>query len=108
MERYAITKLEKWKNKQDRKPLIIYGVRQVGKTWLMKEFGAKYYPQVAYISFDNNTSLKNIFENDFNIQRIIQSLSIYAETKITPENTLIILDEIQECPRTLTSLKYFY
>jgi predicted AAA+ superfamily ATPase len=106
MRRNAITKLEQWKNNQNRRPLVIYGVRQAGKTWLMKEFGAKNYESVAYISFDSDSTLKNIFAGDLHIPRILRELSIAANTKITPE-TLIIFDEVQECPLALTSLKYF-
>ena len=107
MQRDTIEKLKKWKNSLNRKPLVLYGVRQVGKTWLMKEFGAKYYNRSAYISFDNNERLKDIFNRDFDIERIIQALSIETEVNINPADTLIIFDEIQECPRALTSLKYF-
>jgi predicted AAA+ superfamily ATPase len=107
MDRSVIEKLEKWKNSPDRKPLVLYGARQVGKTWLMKEFGVKNYDSVAYITFDFDTRLKSIFEKDFSIPRIIHELSIAADVNITPDS-LIILDEIQECPRALTSLKYFY
>jgi len=106
MERFAFRKLEEWKNSQDRKPLVLYGTRQVGKTWLMKEFGKQRYKSVAYISFDSNPVLKSIFSKGFEIPRIIEKLSIAADIKITPE-TLIIFDEIQECPLALTSLKYF-
>jgi len=106
MYRSAVEKLEKWKNSKDRKPLVIYGARQVGKTWLMKEFGAKSYDSVAYISFDSDSLLKNIFEKDFDVARIIRELSIAAGVNISPD-TLIIFDEVQECPRALTSLKYF-
>jgi len=106
MDRSTIEKLEKWKNSPDRKPLIVYGARQVGKTWLMKEFGVKNYDSVAYITFDFDRLLKNIFEKDFSVPRIIHELSIAADVNITPD-TLIIFDEIQECPRALTSLKYF-
>jgi predicted AAA+ superfamily ATPase len=106
MYRSAIEILEKWKNSNDRKPMVIYGARQVGKTWLMKEFGAKNYDSVAYISFESDNILKNIFEKDLNIPRIIRELSLVSGTKITPD-TLIIFDEVQECPRALTSLKYF-
>ena len=108
MQRNILEKLEKWKNSPSRKPLVIYGVRQVGKTWLMKEFGAKFYKQTVYISFDNNDRLERIFSRDFDIERIIQALSIETETAINPADTLIIFDEIQECPRALTSLKYFH
>ena len=106
MYRFAFEKLEKWKKSKDNKPLVIYGARQVGKTWLMKEFGAKNYDSVAYISFDSDKLLKNIFEKDFNIPRLVRDLSVAADKKITPD-TLIIFDEVQECPRALTSLKYF-
>ncbi|MCL2481554.1 MAG: AAA family ATPase, partial [Spirochaetaceae bacterium] len=95
MERFAFRKLEEWKNSQDRKPLVLYGTRQVGKTWLMKEFGKQRYKSVAYISFDSNPVLKSIFSKGFEIPRIIEKLSIAADIKITPE-TLIIFDEIQE------------
>jgi len=106
MYRFAIENLKKWKNSKDRKPLVIYGARQVGKTWLMKEFGAKNYDSTAYISFDSDNLLKNIFEKDFNVPRIIHELSIATGVNIT-QDTLIIFDEVQECPRALTSLKYF-
>jgi len=106
MYRFAIEKLERWKSSKDRKPMVVYGARQVGKTWLMKEFGKRYYDSVAYLSFDSSNILKNIFEKDFNIPRIIRELSIAADIKIT-HDTLIIFDEVQECPRALTALKYF-
>jgi len=107
MDREFIEKLAKWKNKSDRKPLVMYGMRQVGKTWLMKEFGAKYYKQTVYISFDSNERVKNIFKSDLDVSRIIHALSMETWLKITPEDTLIIFDEVQECPNALTSLKYF-
>jgi len=106
MYRSPIEKLEAWKNSKSRKPLVIYGARQVGKTWIMKEFGKKFYDSTAYISFDSDSLFKNIFEKDFSIPRIIHELSIAANVNIT-HNTLIIFDEVQECPRALTSLKYF-
>jgi predicted AAA+ superfamily ATPase len=104
--RSAIEKLENWKNSKDRKPLIVFGARQVGKTWLMKEFGAKNYDSAAYITFDSDNVFKSIFEKDFSVPRIIHELSVATNIKITPD-TLIIFDEVQECPRALTSLKYF-
>ena len=107
MERYAIKQLIDWKNKKNHKPLIIQGARQVGKTWLMQEFGKKYYEQVAYINFDVDKKSKEIFDTDYDTNRIIMDLGLATKIKINPENTLIILDEIQECPRALTSLKYF-
>jgi uncharacterized protein len=106
MYRFAIEKLEKWKNSKNRQPLVVFGARQVGKTWLMKEFGAKNYDSAAYIAFDMDNIYKNIFEKDFNVPRIIHELSAASGLKITPD-TLIIFDEVQECPRALTSLKYF-
>lgn len=108
MERNLMRELVKWKNKRRRKPLIIRGARQVGKTWLMKEFGRRYYETVIYISFDNNERMKQVFSIDMDIERIVNALQIEAGKKIGPENTLLILDEIQEVPQALTALKYFY
>ena len=107
MYRSAINALLQWKNKDNRKPLIIMGARQVGKTWLMKEFGRTNYEKVAYISFYNNKRMDEVFQNDFDIKRIIMNLNIEAGVTITPEDTLIILDEIQDSPKVLESLKYF-
>jgi len=97
-----------WKNKPVRKPLIIRGARQVGKTWLMKEFGKNEYSRTAYINFESSKLLKTLFVDDFDIQRIITALQIESGIQINPENTLIILDEIQEADGAITSLKYFY
>jgi predicted AAA+ superfamily ATPase len=108
MQRTAILKLKEWKESKNHKPIIIEGARQVGKTWLMKEFGKEYYEQVVYLHFDNNQKLIALFENDYEITRLIESFEILSGKKINPDNTLIIFDEIQECPRALTSLKYFY
>ena len=107
MLRFALDKLLQWKDKDNRKPLIIMGARQVGKTWLMKEFGRLYYKKVAYVSFYNNRRMDEVFEMDFDVNRIIMSLNIESGTTITPEDTLIILDEIQNTPKVLESLKYF-
>src|SRR5574344_2263518 len=107
MERNALNKLIEWKNSEDKNPLIIRGARQVGKSWLMKEFGEKYYQKVAYVNFDNNEKFCKIFDEDYDIERIILALEVETRTKMNPNDTLIILDEIQECPRALTSLKYF-
>ena len=107
MERYAIKQLIDWKNKKNHKPLIIQGARQVGKTWLMQEFGKKYYEQVAYINFDVDVKSREIFDVDYDTDRLIMDIGLATKTKINAENTLIIFDEIQECPRALTSLKYF-
>ena len=97
----------KWKKSDDRKPLIIRGARQVGKTWLMKEFGEKNYEKCAYINCDDNSRMEKLFSGDFDIERIIQGLKIESGVNIEPENTLIIFDEIQEIPKAVTSLKYF-
>lgn len=107
MFRFAMTKLQNWKEKDNRKPLIIMGARQVGKTWLMKEFGKSFYKKVAYISFYNNKRMNDVFQVDFDIKRILMNLNIETGVAITPEDTLIILDEIQEAPKVLESLKYF-
>ena len=107
MQRFAMDDLLKWKEKASRKPLVIMGARQVGKTWLMKEFGKKYYEKTAYISFYNNRRMKDVFDVDFDIERIIMNLNIESGVTITPGNTLIILDEIQNVPKVLESLKYF-
>lgn len=107
MIRFAMEKLRNWKEKDNRKPLIIMGARQVGKTWLMKEFGKTCYEKVAYISFYNNKRMDDVFQMDFDINRILMNLNIESGITITPENTLIILDEIQNSPKVLESLKYF-
>ena len=108
MERLLMDDLVIWKNKKRRKPLIIHGARQVGKTWIMKEFGSRYFEQTIYISFDNNERMKNVFDMDYDIGRIISAIKIEAGETFTAKNTLLIFDEIQEVPRALTSLKYFY
>ena len=107
MRRFAMDKLLDWKKKSNRKPLILMGARQVGKTWLMKEFGKTYYEKTAYISFYNNQRMQAVFDTDFDIKRIIMNLNIESGVTITPENTLIVLDEIQNAPKALESLKYF-
>lgn len=107
MYRMAMEQLQKWKTKKRRKPLIIRGARQVGKTWLMKEFGASEYKSAVYINFDNNERMKALFEGSLEVERLITGLELYAGHKIDPESTLLIFDEVQEVPRALTSLKYF-
>lgn len=107
MKRNAIQDLIKWKSSEDRKPLVLKGARQVGKTWLMKEFGQNYYGSYVYFNFDEEDELKSIFETNKNPQRIIELLSLIAGKKIVPGETLIIFDEIQECPEALNTLKYF-
>lgn len=106
MYRYALEQLYKWKYSKHRKPLIIEGARQVGKTWLMKEFGRVAYKSTAYINFDANPRMAELFSADLNIERIVMGLELYIGRKIDPD-TLIIFDEVQEVPRALTSLKYF-
>ena len=108
MYRIAIEKLYKWKNSKRRKPLIIEGARQVGKTWLMKEFGKQAYADTVYINFDSNSRMADLFSADLDTNRLIMGLELYAGRKINPENTLLIFDEVQEVPRALASLKYFY
>ncbi len=107
MERTAMAELLKWKNKKNRKPLIIEGARQVGKTWLMKEFGRLHYQDTVYINFDSDINIRSLFEQDMNVGRIITGLELFSGKKITAEGTLIIFDEIQESPSALSSLKYF-
>ena len=107
MYREKMKELEEWKNSKDRMPLIIRGARQVGKTWIMKEFGKNNYKKVAYVNFDGNTRMVRLFEGDFDIDRIIQGLKIETQVDIDAEDTLLIFDEIQEVPKALTSLKYF-
>lgn len=107
MKRYAMDKLVYWKNKRNRKPLILKGARQVGKTWLMKEFGKKCFKNTAYINFDSDVRMRRIFEDDYNIQRIIRMINIETGERIIPEETLIIFDEVQEAPKAISSLKYF-
>ena len=108
MERELFTKLERWMKKKNRKPLIIQGARQVGKTWIMKEFGARFYKNTVYINFDNNKAMKDVFELDFDLKRILSAIKIEYGKSFQAENTLIIFDEIQEAPKALASLKYFY
>lgn len=107
MYRTAIEKLIKWKDNPRRKPLIIEGARQVGKTWLMKEFGKQAYADTVYINFDSNSRMAELFASDLDTDRLILGLELYSGRKIDPNNTLLIFDEVQEVPRALASLKYF-
>lgn len=107
MKRNAMHALINWKSDPERKPMILKGARQVGKTWLMKEFGKNYYKNFVYFNFDEEDELKSIFETNKNPHRIIELLSLITGEKIMPEDTLIIFDEIQECPEALNTLKYF-
>ena len=106
MRRELYKSLLNWKKEKDRKPLIIEGARQVGKTWLLKQFGKNEYENVCYVRCDNNPQLETVF-SDYDIPRVIRSLSAVTDVTIKEETTLIIFDEIQECPKALTSLKYF-
>ena len=107
MDRFILNKLIEWKSSLDRKPLILQGARQVGKTWIMKEFGKKYFDNYVYFNFDENNDLKDLFKMNKSASRLIERLSLIAEEKIYPGKTLIIFDEIQECFDALNSLKYF-
>ena len=108
MQRDILDKLIQWKTKTNRKPLIIQGARQVGKTWVMKHFGEQAFEQVAYINFDNNPRMKTLFSGDYDINRLILGLKIESGMDIQADNTLIIFDEVQEVPQALSALKYFY
>ena len=107
MYRSAMKDLYQWKEKSDKKPLIIRGARQVGKTWLMREFGRVAFDDMVYINFDNNSQMKELFSLDMRIERIITGLELYVGQKIEPSNTLLVFDEIQEVPQALAALKYF-
>lgn len=107
MYRIAIERLYEWKESKHRKPLIIEGARQVGKTWLMKEFGSKAYANTVYINFDSNSRMAELFASDLNTDRLIMGIELYAGRKIDVSDTLLIFDEVQEVPRALSSLKYF-
>ena len=107
MERFILKKLLDWKNSPYRKPLILKGVRQVGKTWVLKEFGRRYYENTAYFNFDENEEYKQFFETTKDVARIMQNLMLASGQKIVPEKTLIIFDEGQDCPKVINSMKYF-
>ncbi|MCH5239688.1 MAG: ATP-binding protein [Muribaculaceae bacterium] len=107
MYREAIKKLEEWKNSKYRKPLILEGARQVGKTWLVKEFAALHYKNFIYVNFEEQVELRGLFKNNLNVERIVLELEAISQIKIEPENTLIFFDEIQEAENGITSLKYF-
>lgn len=107
MKRLLLDNLIEWKDKKYRKPLILWGARQVGKTWLMKEFGTLCFDNYVYISFYNNSRMSSVFENDYDIKRILNSIEINLHVKINPGETLLIFDEVQGAPRVIESLKYF-
>ena len=108
MYRFAIEELLKWKQSKRRKPMIIEGARQVGKTWLMKEFGRLAYEDTVYVNFDSNSRMAELFASDLDTDRLIMGLELYVGRKINPDKALLIFDEVQEVPRALSSLKYFY
>lgn len=107
MERYFISQLDAWRLDKHRKPLLIEGARQVGKTWIAKEFGRLRFAKTAYVSLMDNERMALLFSGGISPSRIVPALSIESGVDITPEDTLIVLDEIQEIPRALTALKYF-
>ena len=106
MERFIYEELIAWKNSKERKPLILEGARQVGKTWILKEFGKKEYSKLAYINCDNNAQMNLLF-SDFDTSRLIRGFSAISGVTITPDDTLIVLDEVQEVPLAITAVKYF-
>lgn len=108
MKRFIMDDLVKWKDSKYRKPLILKGVRQVGKTWILKEFGRLYYDNVAYFNFDENMEYREFFTTTKDTKRILQNLMLISGEKIEPNSTLIIFDEIQDCPEVINALKYFY
>ena len=107
LKRIIMQKLIEWKNSKYRKPLILKGARQIGKTYILKEFGNREYEGVAYFNFDHDNDLFDLFRNTKDPKRILEQLSFIYGKAILPEKTLIIFDEIQECPNALNSLKYF-
>lgn len=107
MKRKELDYLVKWKASKTRKPLVLKGARQVGKTWLLREFGKTSYKKMAYVNFESAATLRDLFQQDFDIERILLGITIETGVAIDPKNTLIVLDEIQEAPKALTALKYF-
>lgn len=107
MKRKIYKELIKWKENEDRKPLMLLGARQVGKTWIMQHFGEQEYKKVAYVNCDDEPRMKQLFDLDYDIERILMTLQAITGVKVTPGDTLIVFDEIQEVPRGLHSLKYF-
>ena len=107
MERLILQRLLKWKHSPYRKPLILKGVRQVGKTWILKEFGRRYYENIAYFNFDEQEEYQQFFETTKNVDRILQNLMLASGQTIHPEKTLIIFDEVQDCPKVINAMKYF-
>lgn len=108
MKRYFLENLIKWRNKPNRKPLVLSGARQVGKTWLLKDFGKTHFKTLAYVSLDNAESARALFEGGFDLKMILSGLQAICNVDIVPEDTLIVLDEIQTCPAALKALKYWH
>lgn len=108
MKRTIYAKLIEWKTRENKKPLVIKGARQIGKTWIVKEFGKNEYKEFVYVNCDSNERVRELFEHDFNINRIIRGLSALSGKSIQKRQTLIFFDEVQEIPRIVQSLKYFY
>ena len=107
MERELMGRLAAWKDSPRRKPLILKGARQVGKTWLMQEFGRRCYKRTAYVNFDNNSAMQQVFRQDFDVSRILLAINAETGVRVSPEDTLIIFDEVQEAPQAISALKYF-
>ena len=107
MDRSKLSDLIAWKSSPDRKPLIIRGARQTGKTWLMKEFGRRYYAKTVYLNFEKNKRLAGLFTDDFDISRVITALQAESGLTVTAQDTLLLFDEIQAVPEAITALKYF-
>ena len=107
MQRDIYKQLLRWKNKKTRKPLILNGARQVGKTYILREFGEKEYQKVAFFSLDRNQKVREVFEKSGNTADILMALSAISQVNITPGDTLLVLDEIQDCPKALEALKFF-
>jgi predicted AAA+ superfamily ATPase len=107
IERTILQQLQRWKDKTDRKPLILQGARQIGKTWAMKAFGERCFAHIAYFNFDKNEELQQVFEGTKEVGRLLDQLALFTSSPIDPERTLIIFDEVQECNKALNSLKYF-
>jgi predicted AAA+ superfamily ATPase len=107
MKRDISSELLAWKKQSDRKPLVLKGVRQCGKTYILKEFGHEQYRDFVYFNFEETMALSTVFNQDYDVKRILFDLGLFAGKTITPGDMLIILDEIQECPRAITALKYF-
>ena len=107
MKRQAMDRLVAWKNDSGRRPLLLRGARQVGKTWLMKEFGSQEYERTAYVRFDHASPLRDVFASETNVANLLQAVQLHVGFKVEPGKTLLVFDEIQECPGALASLKFF-